>query len=566
MAAARNETGAADLGSGKIDGYLEKPSDMGAGSEDADAAGPGGSMRKADVADARASSRTLPKSSGLSAGVSDDNRQYSAFLDFLARSRYAVPSLSTGVGERITVHVFDSLERPVCGAHVVVRSGGKFVEQGLTWADGSYLYFPALHPDATEMRVSVEIGKLQRDTTMLRDGPRSFDLRLSGLRPVRKDLPVDLLFVMDVTGSMQPEIDQLKNAIGILEMNLGSMPGKPRLRFGLAQYRDHGDDFVVSKIPFTEDANAFSQALSRVMAGGGGDGPEDLQAALDAALHGFEWNEDGIRLAFAVTDAPPHLDYGEKFTYVDAANEARRRGIKFHTVGCGSLPLGGEIVLRQLAQASGGKFLFLTHGEHGESDGGRPGSVSHHTGDNWTSETLEKALLRLARDEIAQQMDVPPVDGGDWFEAARGGQARDSVLLDLFSKSLAQLRDFSSLPLQDSARLGIPLVATADSALRPAAAWFGQFLSMAALRDHRYRVAERGNIGEVLREQALQLSGAVDPASAQEAGKLMGSEFLLLSGLHRREGRYELFLRLVRVGTGETLSATRAQISADLGP
>ena len=447
-----------------------------------------------------------------------------------------------------------------------VRSGGKFVEQGLTWADGSYLYFPALHADVQEMRFSVRIGNLSRDTTVLRDGPRTFDIRLAGLRHVRRNLPVDLLFVMDVTGSMQPEIDQLKNAIGILEMNLSSMPGKPRLRFGLAQYRDHGDDFVVSKIPFTEDANAFSKALSRVMAGGGGDEPEDLQAALDTALHGFAWNDDGIRLAFAVTDAPPHLDYGEKFTYVDAANEARRRGIKFHAVGCGSLPLGGEVVLRQLAQASGGKFLFLTHGERGESEGGKPGSVSHHTGDNWTSESLEKALLRLARDEIAQQMDVPPVDGEDWFEAARGGQTRDSVLLDLFGKSLAQLRDFSSLPLQDSAKLGIPLVAAADSSLRPAAAWFGQFLSMAAVRDRRLRVAERANLGEILREQALQQSGAVDPASAQEAGRLMGSEFLLLSGLHRREGKYELFLRLVRVGTGETLSATRAQISADLGP
>ena len=351
-------------------------------------------------------------------------------------------------------------------------------------------------------------------------------------------------------------------------MNLTALPNRPRLRFGLVQYRDHGDDFISRTIPFTEDAEAFSQALSRVFADGGGDTPEDLQAALDTALHGMAWNAEGLRLGFVVTDAPPHLDYGETFTYADAAHLARRRGIRLHTVGCGSLPLEGETVLRQIAEASGGKYVFLTaKGENGENDGGRPGAVSHHTGSNWNSERLETALLRLAREDIAAQFEVPPVDSAGWFEAhSDDAVPRDSVLNSLFLQAFQELREFSPLPLPDTLRLGVLPVSPADSSLSPQAAWLGQILSISLSRAGRVRVVERGNLGDVLREQALQGSGAVDPATVSGTGKLLGADVLLVSALHARGGDRELVLKLLKVSTGELLSATRARIAQSLLP
>ena len=572
-ASAKSETKAKagssmDLGAGKIDGSLDNPSAiyiLSEGSSSADAA----PVRTSPVS-SPAPHPKVPHASGLQAGASDDNRQYPAFLDFLACTGSRRRE-DTRVGERVRVRVVDAQGRGLCNAHLKLWQGQKLREELVTLSDGSTLIFPRwLDSIGTLPRLSLEIshplGTAVRETSP--DGPRTLEVTLAGSRQVASSFPVDLLFVLDVTGSMQGQIDQLKNAISILQMNLTALPNRPRLRFGLVQYRDHGDDFIARTIPFTEDAEAFSQALSRVFADGGGDTPEDLQAALDTALHGMAWNAEGLRLGFVVTDAPPHLDYGETFTYADAAHLARRRGIRLHTVGCGSLPLEGETVLRQIAEASGGKYVFLTaKGENGENDGGRPGAVSHHTGSNWNSERLETALLRLAREDIAAQFEVPPVDSAGWFEA-RGDDAlpRDSVLNSLFLQAFQELREFSPLPLPDTLRLGVLPVSPADSSLSPQAAWLGQILSISLSRAGRVRVVERGNLGDVLREQALQGSGAVDPATVSGTGKLLGADVLLVSALHARGGDRELVLKLLKVSTGELLSATRARIAQSLLP
>jgi len=71
----------------------------------------------------------------------------------------------------------------------------------------------------------------------------------------------------------------------------------------------------------------------------------------------MSWNRDGIRLVFVITDAPPHLDYGQKYTYVNAAGDAKKQGIKIFSVGTGGLDLAGEYVLRQIAQYTSGRYI-----------------------------------------------------------------------------------------------------------------------------------------------------------------------------------------------------------------
>jgi len=576
------------LGSGKIEGYLDNPHAVyilqdetrsaldiaipppAPGMEGVTDAPPPPAVPAAAKPDVAKSRSARPRVSGLNAGVSDDNRQFPAFLEFLATRGRSVPQVDTRIAERVKLRVTDAAGKGLSNAKVKVWQGKALREELSTLADGSTLLFPrwldsAGTLPALRLEIETSLGKAER--TLAPDGPRSLEVALPGARQ-NPSPTVDLLFVLDVTGSMQAQIDQLKNAISILQMNLGSLANKPRLRFGLVQYRDRSDDFVARAIPFTEDAEAFSQILSRVEADGGGDGPEDLQTALDTALHAMDWNRGGLRLGFVVTDAPPHLDYGQDFTYARAAHLARARGIKLHTVGCGSLGLDGEVVLRQVAQATGGKYVFLTRkGESGESDGGAPGSVSHHTGTNWTSERLETALLRLAREEISQQLEVPPVDSAGWFEARSGaGETRDSVVSSLFRQAWQELRDFSPILLPDTLSLGVLPVSAADSALRPASAWLGQILSIELSRSRKARVVERGNLGDVLREQALQGSGAIDPATVSGTGKLLGAEALLVSTLHRRSDRLEMTFKLLKVSTGELLSATRARLDPALVP
>ena len=70
------------------------------------------------------------------------------------------------------------------------------------------------------------------------------------------------------------------------------------------------------------------------------DTPEDLQKALEDAMHRLDWRTGGLRLGFVISDAIPHTDYGQKFTYESAMRESLQRGIKWTTIGAGGLGRG----------------------------------------------------------------------------------------------------------------------------------------------------------------------------------------------------------------------------------
>jgi hypothetical protein len=53
--------------------------------------------------------------------------------------------------------------------------------------------------------------------------------------------------------------------------------------------------------------------LQSLVADDGGDTPEDLQSALDAAMHQLSWRPDALRIGFIITDAPPHTNYHQRY-------------------------------------------------------------------------------------------------------------------------------------------------------------------------------------------------------------------------------------------------------------
>jgi Mg-chelatase subunit ChlD len=58
---------------------------------------------------------------------------------------------------------------------------------------------------------------------------------------------IDIVFVLDTTGSMYGEIEQAKQSVrkiisSVASINLGDDPN--RVKFGFVAYRDHGDVYV----------------------------------------------------------------------------------------------------------------------------------------------------------------------------------------------------------------------------------------------------------------------------------------------------------------------------------
>ncbi len=512
------------------------------------------------------SKKTHPASSGLRAGYADDNRQFNYFLGFLEQykpfRRYDLP-----VSERIRLQIKDRSGKPLANARVAVWGNGALLEQGASYADGTFFIFPKTYPACPErFRVRVSCLNRQKEWTITRKGPRRHILTLDAKRPAAKQIPLDLLFILDTTGSMGEEIQRLKSTIDLINLNLSSLNIHPQIRYGMVLYRDRDDEYDTKVVPFTSRLDAFREALDSVTADGGGDTPEDLQAALDAALHQMSWNRKAIRLAYIITDASLHTDYGQRFTYAKAAQEAKSAGIKLFTVGTGGLDIAGEYVLRQLAQYTYGKYIFLTYGEKEESAGGRVGSVSHHTGANFNAENLEAIIIRFTKQELAWQSDTAVEEEPSYFEANKiDDESKQQTLEKLFTGATQELIHFSAMEIPPDAPTAILPFQVKFSSLANNAEYFNQQFVLSVRKHNILHLIERQDLQRITEEIGLRLSGVTEEKNISRLGHLMGADFLISGRLYFTGQRYEIFLKLLRVETGEVLSVTRVRLDPKLG-
>ncbi|MBI3301245.1 MAG: FHA domain-containing protein [Deltaproteobacteria bacterium] len=113
--------------------------------------------------------------------------------------------------------------------------------------------------------------------------------------------PVDIVVVFDITESMQPYIDGLKEATIDFADRLAKANRDYRL--GLVTF----EDYVVREDPvFTRSAREFKSWVGALQASGGGDIPEDSLDALMAASR-FPFRPDAQAVVILITDAPNHF-------------------------------------------------------------------------------------------------------------------------------------------------------------------------------------------------------------------------------------------------------------------
>jgi hypothetical protein len=350
----------------------------------------------------------------LNAGEIDDNARWDNFLLYRRNylSQYQGTVHDVDVSNRQIITVMDEQGMPLIGAWVRVYSGQTLVSESRTYANGETLFFPNAHPAGRGTQsYYVVIQKDEQAGAFALDPARGPDWRVSlaGTRHLQQQVKLDVLFLLDATGSMGDEIAQLQNNIlgisrQIAQLNMDA-------RYGLVTYRDRGDEYIVRTDDFTGDVSAFQATLMQVQANGGGDEPESLNEALHAAVQAVSWRgDDTIKLIFLVADAPPHLDYPNDFDYTQEMVNAAARGIKIHPIVSSGLTSDGEFIFRQLAQYTLGHFLFLTYqsgssGAPGESRSdlqvGTPANPQQGQQGDYTVEHLDELVLKLVKEEIA---------------------------------------------------------------------------------------------------------------------------------------------------------------------
>ena len=149
---------------------------------------------------------------------------------------------------------------------------------------------------------------------------------------------VDVVFVLDTTGSMSGLIQTAKEKIWSIATTMASAQPTPEIRIGLVAYRDRGDRYVTKLVDLSADLDSVYAKLMDFQADGGGDTPESVNKALYDAVHGMSWSQvdQAYQVIFLVGDAPPHMDYKE-VRYPAIVADALEKGIVINTIQCGGM-------------------------------------------------------------------------------------------------------------------------------------------------------------------------------------------------------------------------------------
>jgi HEAT repeat protein len=117
---------------------------------------------------------------------------------------------------------------------------------------------------------------------------------------------IDLVLVIDATGSMAPLIQATKRRLESVMVGLRRVV--PDLRVRVVFYRDRGrgDAFLTLASPLTHDERLLEDFIACVPAGGGGDTAEAVLNGLSAAILKTRWRKKSQRIVLLFGDAPPH--------------------------------------------------------------------------------------------------------------------------------------------------------------------------------------------------------------------------------------------------------------------
>lgn len=334
----------------------------------------------------------------ITAGAWNDNENYTAWLELFNQGEggngkffeYGNPTQSWGYNSlnRIKVSVSDG--NAVAGASVVATDTyGKVLFKAVTNAEGiAYLF-----TNEPEGSITVTSGDASATTPFTAE---QRDLTVELTASAEKLNVIEIMLVVDVTGSMGDEISFLKAELSDVINRIAANDKDTVIRLAMLFYRDTGDRVPFDYYDFTDvtdGKNLADQqaALNSQYADGGGDYPEAVDEALHLAVN-KQWSTDATtKIIFHVLDAPAHSGKAHETILVNATEVAAEKGIRICPIICSGAADVTEYTMRQAAIYTGGTFIFVT------DDSGIGGSHHDPNLPNVTVELLNSMMVRLVK-------------------------------------------------------------------------------------------------------------------------------------------------------------------------
>ena len=217
--------------------------------------------------------RPRPQAGQLTAGEHDDLLNPELYADYVRRSDLgqAIPDLPRVDTQRtLTVAVNDRAGRPVPFANVELAcaDGGRITLA--TTADGKVTFFPEVDQLGRDVWVRTKGEDWRTVSIPASRGAQRIDFTVDRTAAAVRKL--DLMLVVDTTGSMGDEIRYLQSELAAIIDGVKARHPQLDLRLGFVFYRDTGDDYVTSTVPLS--ANIAAGQWWRGLSGSDGSGPD----------------------------------------------------------------------------------------------------------------------------------------------------------------------------------------------------------------------------------------------------------------------------------------------------
>ncbi len=298
----------------------------------------------------------------LTAGEWNDFDNWPFWKNLLANDTFSKYQLTWGFNcsEKWTFSIKDNHQAPVADAKITIAGNGLTLWQGKTNKFGVLNVLPAIFSASLPPNLNYTVSYNNQDYS---SGPLSTGTRtISILLPITATSPinVDVMFVVDATGSMGDEINYLKNELlDVLNRADNQLPGI--LRYAGVFYRDIGDDYITRASNFSGTKTDLINFVKAQNAGGGGDWPEAVEEALKTAMQ-QNWSSSAkARLLFLILDAPPHEDAQKLQLMRQQIQLAASKGIMIIPISASGIDKATEFLFRFMAQATNSTYTFLTN-------------------------------------------------------------------------------------------------------------------------------------------------------------------------------------------------------------
>lgn len=325
------------------------------------------------------SPETTLQSGTLTAGEIRDNGNYKEWLKAVSEWKQKgvdIEKWGLSTSERITVQT-----KGAAGAVVeLLDAQGKALYGAVTNAKGTaYLFTDG---QAAIKTVSVRAGG--KTATAEYDGT---DYIFDFSNTAQQLNKLDLMFMVDTTGSMGDELEYLKVEIADVIKRISS--NNISVRTSVNFYRDEGDEYIVKYHDFRTDSAEVQEIVGQQYAGGGGDYEEAVHTALGTALE-MKWEADSVKVMFLILDAPPHSDSEVIDSVNNSIKRAAEQGIRIVPVASSGIDDITEWLLRSVALITGGTYTFLT------DTSGVGNSHKQPSAEQYKEERLNDMMVRIA--------------------------------------------------------------------------------------------------------------------------------------------------------------------------